>query len=429
MLKSETSSNPRPLMALRKFKTDPELRRVEQILAEFDAFTFLGLSESEAIHSKVLAWLLDPRENHEVGELFLRNFLLETQAVTPEFVQVVDWTTTEVQREWHNIVNDRKGFLDILVLNHKARFACAIENKIFSAEHSEQLSRYRRALESAYPRHRRIHYFLSPQGTHPSSQKEQDHWKPVDYRKVLRLVELTIENGVVPENGAVLAFLRQYASTLRRRIVPDTNIRQLATRLYQRHGEAIELIRRHRDSYLKDLIEICKTAVGQNEGWTLVSEREGKLVGFLDKSWKGFSVCRTGTGWMPETDTLLLMDFDLRVSGVVTLILTISKGRDEEVRRRLFEMTQKYPELFNPRGSPLGGRYHSDYIRLYASEPILVEEDFYYWNAEAAQTKMMEWTKSFAESEFPKMNSTILRFLQEIESEHGIRVRQANGRK
>ena len=54
---------------------------LEELRSEFDALTFLGISASEEIHSKVLAWLLDPRGSHGVGDRFLRGFLREAREV------------------------------------------------------------------------------------------------------------------------------------------------------------------------------------------------------------------------------------------------------------------------------------------------------------------------------------------------------------
>ena len=59
-----------------------DLAQLEQLLeerrSEFDALTFLGVSASEEVHSRVLAWLLDPQGSHGVGDRFLRGFLRET---------------------------------------------------------------------------------------------------------------------------------------------------------------------------------------------------------------------------------------------------------------------------------------------------------------------------------------------------------------
>ena len=104
-------------------------------------------------------------------------------------------------------MDDQPGSLDILVLNQGNNFVCAIENKINSSEHSNQLTRYRKALEARYPRLRKSYLFLSPCGDPPERAEDQASWKAVDYRTVLGSVENTLQKGVGKENPAVAAFL------------------------------------------------------------------------------------------------------------------------------------------------------------------------------------------------------------------------------
>ena len=85
-------------LILEKFAVDPELARLEEMLAEFDLFTFLDLSTSEEVHSRILAWLLNPKENHSMGDFFLTNFLLATKAATDEQIRAIDWSESTVQR-------------------------------------------------------------------------------------------------------------------------------------------------------------------------------------------------------------------------------------------------------------------------------------------------------------------------------------------
>ena len=407
--------------SLKKFAADPDLVRLEEMLAEFDAFALLGLSRTEEIHSKIIAWLLNPQANHSACDFFLTSFLLETKAATSEQVHAIDWSETSVQREWHNVVDGRTGFLDILIINTGASFACAIENKILSGEHGEQLTRYRQALEQEYGSFHKSYLFVSPQGTVPQQPEERRFWTSVDYGTILRLVEKTLESGVVDQDGSVITFLQQYATTLRRRVVPDTSLKQLATKIYLRHREAIDLIHRYKGSYYLDEVrEICKEAIECQESWHLIGERDrGELMGFIDANWKEFSMFRTGSGWLPYTDSLLMLDFDFREIGQLNLLLTIASADKEDVRKLLFDKTQgKYPGIFDHRGSPRGG-YQESTIRLYSSKPILSEHDFIDGDVTSWRDKVTEWLSDFAENEFPKMNEIILDSFQEIETEPG----------
>ena len=410
------------ILALKKFAEDnPDLEQLEKTLARFDAFALLGIYKTEEIHSKILAWLLDPQGNHLAGDLFLRKFLLETGAATCEQIRTINWSNTIVQREWRNVVDGETGFLDILILNTGGKFACGIENKLFSVEHSEQLTRYRRALEQEYSAFSRSYLFLSPQGTAPKSPGEHKFWKVVDYGTILRLVEKTLEYEVVPGNEDVTAFLRQYATTLRRRIVPNTEMKQMATRIYLQHREAIDLIDSHKEAYIDDLREICKEAIGCKESWQIIGEQtEKKLLRFIDTRWDDFHTFSTGKGWK-ETNSLLLLDFDFRVIGQVTLILTVSsESTKADVRKMLYDKTQgQHPGIFDHRGSPKGGYHDTGTIRLYASEPILTESDIISGDRASWRNRVMEWVSEFIKNEYPEMNKIVCNSFREIESELG----------
>ena len=109
------------------------------------------------------------------------------------------------------------------------------------------------------------------------------------YETILQLVEKTIEHGVGAGKKEVMAFLRQYSTTLRMRIVPDTEMKRLATRIYLQHREAIELIYRHKEDYIGDLSKICSKAIDRQESWELIGSRSGnRLLAFIDPSWKDF---------------------------------------------------------------------------------------------------------------------------------------------
>ena len=154
---------------------DERLQRLEGLAAqrrsEFDALDFVGqlrlgsgeaLWGSEEFHSNVLAWLLRPTASHGLGDRFLRQLL--RRAGVPEAARSVDWSAVAVIREWEHTVHGQLGYLDILIVDASAQALCAIENKTFTSEHHEQLTRYRNALEFAYPTFTRLSRVLDAVG-------------------------------------------------------------------------------------------------------------------------------------------------------------------------------------------------------------------------------------------------------------------------
>ena len=415
---SESSTSQDMLSALRSFACgNSALESLEENLVEFDAFSFLGIATVEDFHSKMLAWLLDPQGSHAAGDYFLKRFLLETGSVAKEELDEAEWSNVAVQREWHNEVDGRIGFLDILVLNVDASYACAIENKVFSSEHSEQLTRYRNALSRDLAHFRRSYILLSPRGIVARRPDERQYWTPVSYESVLRIVEDLIENGVASDEVAVTAFLDQYVTTLRRRVVPDTELRQKATSIYLQHKKAIDFIYEHRENYVDTVERFCREAIDLQEHWLHISQPPQKMVGFAHTAWERYRSFHTGKGWAPGTDAAVLFDFDLREIGKVNVILTIAVGDNETVRRRLYDKMQERPDLFNVRGHRQGGRFHQGFIRVYVSEGLLSEADFSNWDEEAVRAKIIKWAGDFAQNDFQMMHKAITECLAELDKE------------
>ena len=428
----EMKANEEPgsqMSALNDLEADPNFTQLRKMLAEFDALAVLGVSRRENAHSNVLAWLLNPQGNHLLGDFFLKNFLLETSAATAEYVAHQDWSNTQVLREWHSVVDGEAGALDILILNEGAKFVCAIENKVFSDEHSGQLTRYRKALENSYGRFHRSHLFLTRHGDLAKRAEERDSWTPVDYGTVLRLLESTIEHWGGRGTEAVMAFLRQYAKTLRRHIVPDTETKRMANDLYLRHREAIDLIVEQKKAHFADLSRICKEEAMLVTNWQLLGERDGgELLGFVDPEWKKHDVLRTGTTLGQQSNSLLVLDFDFRVFGEVRMLLTIMGGRDETIRESLYAETQgNHPTVFDHKGHEYGGRYRKQTIRLYVSEPILSGTDFIEGDRESWRKAISEGVRRFVKEDFPEMNRIILDSLKEIEGELATQSASAKG--
>ena len=275
--------------ALERFDRDPDLAELGRQLSEFNLFRLLSLDGYEGAHSTVLTWLLDPLGNHRLGDSFLKSFLSATTAA--EFAQA-DLSAARVYREWPNEVDGRRGSLDILIADAGRQFLCGIENKVWSGEHSEQLTRYRRALEIGYPNYSRRYIFLSPWGTPAQEDVERGHWEAVDYDDVCRVVEETVENLADSISEDVRAFLRQYANCLRRYILGgDADMRKMAADLYQRHRAAIDFINGTAPDYhRREVGRIVKEVIQENASvlhWGFVSEDRSQIR-FLPEAWQRF---------------------------------------------------------------------------------------------------------------------------------------------
>jgi hypothetical protein len=73
---TESQPNSSNLEALEALQADtPELERLEGLLHRFNFFETIGFVGQELMHSRFLAFLLDPNQSHGLGVLFLKRFL------------------------------------------------------------------------------------------------------------------------------------------------------------------------------------------------------------------------------------------------------------------------------------------------------------------------------------------------------------------
>mgnify|MGYP001362130547 CR=1 FL=1 len=162
---------------------NPDLERLEALLAEFNIFEAVGAVRQELRHSDFLAFLLDPTGNHRLGDAFLKRLLKHVLAgvsdtpVNAVEIDAADLDSAVVQREWQNI--------DILISDPVNRLVCAIENKIGSAEHSDQLHRYRETVYRHFPATRAIFIFLTPEGDLPKG----DAYLALSYEDLAEIVD------------------------------------------------------------------------------------------------------------------------------------------------------------------------------------------------------------------------------------------------
>ena len=410
-----------------------ELAELKKLMVVAKRYTvsldlFEGLNQwwRESFHSDFLAWLLNPQSNHGLGDYFLKNFLLQTTeqaknsgiaTATPADIDAMDWSETAIYRERNNI--------DILILNGKALFVCAIENKIFAregigADGTSQLTSYRKAMKKDYCNFERHYVFLDAQDRLPYHQEERAFWTPVNYFIVLELVEQAIEDNANRIATDVFVFLRQYATTLRRKIVPESSeVSKLARKIYLEHREAIDLIKDHEPAWQSETVQILKEAVARQNNWIL-DLTDHNYVRFRSANWDRFEAMQIGTGWAPDSNALLLFQFRFDDDELPYLDLGLSTGDEtnNRLRTKLFETIRQYPGVFALKTTSLNDR--NDRWPILHEEPECFLEDADYgvgWDDGTTRAKIEAWVSNFAEHQFPTMNEVIVKCLEEYEAE------------
>ena len=382
------------------------------IVAERDQFDALdliapGRLAAEELHSRIISWLLNPSAHHRQAEFFIAALLNETMA--PPQLLSVDWSAAQVRQEWENCVDGQWGYLDILILNQEYQGLIAIENKTFSQEHSNQLTRYRRALADAYPDLARHHIFLSPAGVSPYLDRDQRYWQPASYSVIHDAIQQVLEMGIADPDANAL--LQIYATTIRRNVMPDTSIDQQARRIWLEHWPAIERIVANKPDWIGDCKPMLREAVAKHSFWKLDFE-ETQYVRFRAVDWDEFPSIRTGTGWAPQSNALLLFEFafDDEIPYLQLALSTADPG-NAGIRELVFEGVRQNPAIFKPTRNSL----RDGWMILHLEPDCILEEADYGlgWDDGAARAKIEAWIDNFAAEQFPEMNRIIVECLRQ----------------
>lgn len=284
----------------------PELTSLEALLSRFNIFRVLRAAQYEIRHSNMLAWLLTPDETHGLGDRFFRRWLMQVvhnvegeakhrlKLPSPIEIDALDIESVEVARERENI--------DLLIIVRAidgASWTICIENKVESAQHSNQLRRYRELVERKYvDAEHRLFVFLTKYGEEPNDEG----FVVSSYAVVETVLRTCLEERTDTIGPEPRLLINQYLELLAEDFVEESRAAQLARKIYRSHRKAIDFILENRDdpisdasSLMKETLGACSSELGiildvQNKGW----------VRFLPKEWD-VPQNRGGTAWGPNS--------------------------------------------------------------------------------------------------------------------------------
>lgn len=295
----DTEQQSSALGALERFIADnDDLIALEQRVGRFNIFDALGSTRRELHHSNFLAWLLNPNESHGLGDLFLRAILIdllhgapqELRSCSPVEVDGCDLQGTEVRREYRNI--------DLLVACERPRIVIAIENKVESVEHSDQLSRYEATINTEYGSHRRMFVYLTPSGTVPTERG----WVAYSYRRLFNVLLRVQQRAGQTVGTEVSVVLSHYLKILETRFMDDKTIESLCRRIYKNHRVAIDLINQYTEDERGEIIQAVRDRIVTNDSAWLMHDFNKRWAAITLRSWAG--VLRNADGSPAERSPL-----------------------------------------------------------------------------------------------------------------------------
>ncbi|MGI8486856.1 MAG: PD-(D/E)XK nuclease family protein [Thermomicrobiales bacterium] len=382
--------------ALERFvRENPELDKLEMLLSEFNFFEAIGVARQELRHSDFLAFLLNSRQSHGMGDIFLKGVLHRivrisgsSSVLTSVDVDTWSFMETEVRREWLNI--------DLLLINRINKVVIVIENKLDSSEHSGQLQRYRHMIERSFPDYKLLFVLLSRHGVEASDPA----YVSVGYSDILEALDRLIETSGTRINGDILIAIEHYRKLLRRHVVDNSQIAEMCRRIYQRHRSAIDLIIQHKFHTQEDVYRNLLERI-QSDDRFILEQSNQTYIRFTVPEWDvpGFTSGRSH--WLSSW-RLIVFEFQ-NYPDKLTFGLIVGPGtaRVKSVRDILIQTGQEGGEPFQ--SLPASGK---SYQHLYLHQ--IVERADYEVIApqEIFQRINLAWDR-FVELELPLVLKTM----------------------
>ena len=352
------------------------IEEIEAALGSFNIFEAIGQFRREELHSNFLAFFLDPNKSHGLGTEFLSRFVVElikaqksdTQRISLSEVAVMDFEKTRIYREYGLAEHGR---IDLLCVNEPFRFFLAIENKIDAGEGSRQLKNYRNALLKKYVGYRYVFAFLTSDGRKPCDDK----WMPVSYEIVHSIALAIIDKSKRGMDEEVTAALDHYASMLRRHIVGDDKLEEIALTFYRKHMKAIDYVSNLIPDVQVEAMNRVDNLISKfgKENDIAIVRKTKTLINFAPMSWRNIFCSKLKEKWT-SSDYSLLFEIQVKAT-IINLRLFVGPMEDTELRNKIFYFAKKNSEIFGDSLSSSDSKYSYIYSKILVDNSILYERD------------------------------------------------------
>ena len=255
---------------LQQFLQDKRIKNLQQTIAElrkkenekFNIFKILKLDKYEIRHSNFLAWLLNPKESHNLGDTFFKQFF---QVALKKNVEDIDTSDIRIVTEYPANVEKTSRRIDILLYSATNNdFVCVIENKYGSEEHTGQCQAYKSFIEkySQFRNYsRKIYIFLDlDTPTDEQLYKELEGYKPITYRDIFNILSEIQQN--LRQCNYASETIKQYTEIIKENYTMiDKEIKKQYRTIYDTYKEVFDIFEEYQKEFLNDIFEIMKNVI------------------------------------------------------------------------------------------------------------------------------------------------------------------------
>jgi len=342
------------------FKEDAQsIDKIRKYLDCKNIFDVFGITYSELVHSKILAWLLNPTPyvDHGLKDSFFELFL---KKVIENYDKLSSKPTSFVISVEHSLGDDRKnrGRIDILLKSKLNGIFIAIENKILSTERDGQLELYETLLKEEFSgKEDKITYvFLTPAGIKAS----RINWKSLSYEDITEMLQKAIESS-----NTANEIVKKYLETLKSKIIWNKEIDQIwkefylkkrkkinnllkASKLSQKDKEVLEYLQEYLNHIISELKYDFSSTIKQKPCDYIFHEHTitPKSYNFTSEIFNNLSIAKATLepgSYYYDTKGIAYFEvlYDYKNSNKVEFYISIGPFKDSKMKNKLYTFLQK----------------------------------------------------------------------------------------
>lgn len=252
---------------LNKFLSDDKMKSLQKYIKnikeeennKFNIFKVLKLDNHEIRHSNFLAWLLNPKGNHNLGDKFLKRFLEEAS------IDISDVNTTLINIETE-VCTDKKRRIDLLL--YTKDFVCVIENKYGSIEHGGQCQDYKKFIEKdSNFKDYKNKYFVFLDIEEPDEKLLKNNllgYLPLTYRKIYSILQEFLNSNNF-DNEIIKNTIEQYVLILKEKYtIMDEKIKEQCSEIYNNYKDIYYNLKEYEKVFQTEIYNLMKEFIKEN---------------------------------------------------------------------------------------------------------------------------------------------------------------------
>lgn len=248
---------------------------------QYNVFNILNIGRQELRHSDFLAFLFDPSKSGYIGQQFLRNFLTLLAKDRTKELDFFDMLYGNIDKvNVYREVAVKDGRIDILIdleiAKDKAqKIVIAIENKVDSDQHDNQLEKYKNFLYGErYKNYTKIMLYLTPD----KAQSGYDEWVEIDYGFIYTtLCRVEIETA----DNTIKTLIDDYKKLIWSEFEMNNNeseLRKKALEIYKSNQKVLDFIYDSKPDWIKETSKILCKLLEQKGATIVIENSKGDLV-------------------------------------------------------------------------------------------------------------------------------------------------------